>query len=129
MTVAANVWAADPTSKNLDPNRQRVALWERETGLSYVRPLFPNVYRRHPERGRKRSSYMFREAPLRSRAGHLSTERMPCQKSHILQATVMPTGFSKSFLDQWHPQEGEMNGGTTDIWGAEPTTIWIPLLE
>ena len=35
----------------------------------------------------------------------------------------------KVLLDQWHPKEGEMDGGTTDIRGAEPTSSWIPLLE
>jgi hypothetical protein len=128
MTVAANVWAADPTNKNLDPNRQLVALWERETGLSYVRTLFPNVYRRHPEEAEKIKLYAQRSS---------STE--PCRplidRENAVSEVPYPSSYGdanwllKVFLDQWHPKEGEMNGGTTDIWGAEPTNIWIPLLE
>jgi hypothetical protein len=49
MTGDAHTSATSDHVDRMDPDRQLVALWERETGFSYMEVMFPVVYNRDPE--------------------------------------------------------------------------------
>jgi hypothetical protein len=49
MTGDAHTSATSDHVDGMDSDRQLVALWERETGFSYMEVMFPVVYNRDPE--------------------------------------------------------------------------------